>query len=178
MTDWSAIEQTLAQVFSEASGIPFSWDDASKRLPRAPMGVLSLGQSMTIGRDGYKYTFRDSDVSLDIYGYRELTINIQIRARLAKCSPSSRVLAEKARLALANPTYRKQLKEVGLVVVETHPLINIDFSRSVRKELRSSFDVVFRLVAHEHVSHPSMDFFDKVEMSACLRPDVLSTGAK
>lgn len=178
MTNWPAIEQTLAQVFSDATGIVFSWEDSIKRMPRAPMGLLSLGQSMTIGRDGYKYTFRDSDVSLDIYGYRELTINIQIRARLAKSSPSSRVLAEKARLALANPTYRHKLKEIGLVVVETHPLINIDFSRSVRKELRSSFDVVFRLVAHEEINNVPMDYFDKVEMSACLRPDILSTGAK
>lgn len=178
MTDWSAIEQTLAQVFSDATGIVFSWEDSIKRMPRAPMGLLSLGQSMTIGRDGHRYTFRDSDVSLDIYGYRELTINVQIRARLAKLSPSSRVLAEKARLTLANPTYREELKKIGLVLVETHPLINIDFSRSVRKELRSSFDVVFRLVAHEEIYKPKMDFFDKVEMSACLRPDILSTGAK
>lgn len=165
MTPWHLIEETLANVFSEATKIPFAWDESIKRIPRAPVGILALGQSMTIGRDGHKYTFRDSDVSLDIFGYRELTINVQIRARLAKIAPSSRILAEKARLSLANPIYRDQLKKAGLVVVETHPLINIDFSRSVRKELRSSFDVVFRTIAHEQVINQSVDYFTTVAVS-------------
>ncbi len=169
MTAWHLIEETLAKVFSDAIKIPFAWDDSIKRMPRAPMGILALGQSMTIGRDGHKYTFRDSDVSLDIFGYRELTINVQIRARLAKIAPSSRILAEKARLCLANPTYRDQLKKAGLVLVETHPLINIDFSRSVRKELRSSFDVVFRTIAHEQVNHQNMGYFNTVVISENYR---------
>lgn len=165
MTAWRLIEQTLEQAFSDAVKIPFTWDESIKRMPRAPVGILSLGNSMTVGRDGHRYTFRDSDVSLDVYGYRELTINIQIRARLAKSAPSSRMLAECARLSLANPIYRDQLKKVGLVFVETHPLVNIDFSRSVRKELRSSFDVVFRLVMHEELTNHSMGYFDSVIVS-------------
>ena len=144
---------------------PLPGDESIKRLPRAPVGILSLGQSMTVGRDSHRYTFRDSDVSLDVYGYRELTINIQIRARLAKSAPSSRMLAEKARLALANPMYRDELRSAGLVFVETHPLVNLDFSRSVRKELRSSFDVVFRLVMHEDLTNHSMGYFDSVIVS-------------
>src|SRR5262249_45728553 len=116
-----------------------------------------------------RYTFRDSDVSLDIYGYRELTINIQIRARLSKLAPSSRMLAEKARLALANPMFRDELRSVGLVFVETHPLVNLDFSRSVRKELRSAFDVVFRLVLHEQLTNHAMDYFESAVVSENYR---------
>lgn len=159
---WDAMQTALERVFSDATGIPFTWDESLRRIPRAPIGVLSLGQSMTVGRDGHRYTFRDSDISLNMYGYRELTINVQMRARLAKSAPSSRVLAEKARLSLANPMYRDQLRAAGLVFVETHPLLNLDFSRSARKELRSSFDVVFRLVMHEQQSAEHIGFFDSV----------------
>ncbi len=160
---WNSIQTALEHVFSDAIGIPFAWEDSIRRLPRAPIGVLSLGQSMTVGRDGYQYTFRDSDVILDMYGYRELTVNIQIRARLAKNAPSSRVLAEKARLALANPMYRDELRSAGLVFVETHPLLNIDFGRSNRKELRSAFDVVFRLVLQEKMP-ATRAYFDAIEL--------------
>lgn len=166
--DWNFMQNTLEDVFSKATGIPFTWDESLRRLPRAPVGVLSLGSSSTVGRDGHRYTFRDSDISLDLYGYRELTINIQIRARLAKSAPSSRMLAEKARLALANPIYRDELRSAGLVFVETHPLLNLDFSRSVRKELRSSFDVVFRLMVHESTP-ASIGFFDEVALSENFR---------
>jgi hypothetical protein len=166
---WNIIEAALERVFQEATGISFTWDDAIKRLPRAPVGVLCVGQSMSVGRDAHRYTFRDSDVSLDMYGYRELTINVQIRARLAKSAPSSRALAEKARLSLANPLYRDELRTAGLVFVETHPLVNIDFSRTVRKELRSSFDVVFRIVQHEHQSHVPINYFDNVIVSENFR---------
>jgi hypothetical protein len=161
---WDAMQTALEHVFSDATGIPFTWDESLHRIPRAPIGVLALGQSMTIGRDGHRYTFRDSDISLDMYGYRELTINLQIRARLAKAAPSSRVLAEKARLALANPVYREELRSAGLVFVETHPLLNLDFSRNVRKELRSAFDVVFRIVLHEQQA-TNTGYFDTVLLS-------------
>ena len=72
---WDAIQTALEHVFSDAAGIPFTWDESLRRIPRAPIGVLALGQSMTIGRDGHRYTFRDSDISLDMYGYRQITIN-------------------------------------------------------------------------------------------------------
>lgn len=162
---WSTMQTALERVFSEATGISFAWDDTLKRLPRAPIGVLSLGDSRVVGRDGHRYTFRDSDISLDVYGYRELTINVQIRARLAKNAPSSRMLAERARLALANPVYRDELRSAGLVFVETHPLLNLDFARTNRKELRSTFDIVFRLVLHEHRSAHDHEFFDSVAVS-------------
>lgn len=164
---WDPIQSCLQNVFSESTGIPFTWEDSLRLLPRAPLGVLSLGQSMVVGRDGYRYRFRDSDISLDLYGHRELTINIQIRARLAKSTPSSRALAEKARLSLANPIYRDQLRAAGLVFVETHPLLNLDFSRN-RKELRSTFDVVFRLVLNESMPS-SINYFEEIAISENFR---------
>ncbi len=162
---WSSMQTALERVFSEATGIPFAWEDSIRRIPRAPLGVLSLGQSMTVGRDSHRYTLRDSDISLEMYGYRELTINVQIRARLAKSAPSSRALAEKARLSLANPVYRDELRSAGLVFVETHPLLNLDFSRTNRKELRSTFDVVFRLVVQEQAPANKIGFFDSIAVS-------------
>lgn len=161
---WGAMQTALERVFSEATGIPFAWEESIRRLPRAPIGVLSLGQSMTVGRDCHRYTFRDSDVSLDLYGYREMTINIQIRARLSKAASSSRILAEKARLTLANPVYRDELRTAGLVFVETHPLLNLDFSRTRRKELRSTFDVVFQLVLQEQQVWKGGGYFETIEI--------------
>jgi hypothetical protein len=161
---WNEMQKALENVFSEATGIPFTWEESLRHLPKAPLGLLSLGASSSVGRDTHRYTFRDSGISLDLYGYRELMINVQIRARLAKAAPSSRILAEKARLSLANPIHRENLRAAGLVFVETHPLLNLDFSRSNRKELRSAFDVVFRLVLNESISQ-SIDFFDRVAVS-------------
>ena len=165
---WDGMQIALERVFGESTGIPFTWEESLKRMPRAPIGVLSLGNSQTIGRDGHRYTFRDSDVTLDVYGYRELTVNVQIRARLAKTAPSSRILAEKARLSLANPMYRDELRTAGLVFVETHPLLNLDFSRSVRKELRSSFDVVFRLMLYEQTLSNETGYFDSIAVSEAI----------
>lgn len=162
---WDFALSTIEGVFSKATGIPFSWNESLRRLPKSPFGVLSLADSRSVGRDGHRYTFRDSNISLEIYGYRELTVSVQIRARLAKAAPSSRMVAEKARLSLANPIYRDELRSAGLVFVETHPLVNLDFSRSVRKELRSSFDVVFRLLMQEKQQAEHIGFFDSVALS-------------
>ena len=162
---WNGMQTALEHVFHEATGIPFTWEESIRRIPRTPIGVLSLGQSIPVGRDRHRYTFRDSDISLDLYGYRELTINVQIRARLAKSAPSSRVLAEKARLMLANPIYRDELRSAGLVFVETHPLLHLDFSRTRRKELRSTFDVVFRLMLKEQQTWKGDGYFEQIDTS-------------
>ncbi len=49
-----------------------------------------------------------------------------------------------------------------MVFLETHPLLNLDFARTNRKELCSTFDVVFRLVLHEHRPAHDHEFFDNV----------------
>lgn len=149
MSFWLSIKTALESVFSQATGIPFVWEEDAPRVLRPPVGVLELGQSMTVGRDGHSYTFRDSDISLNLMGHRELTIGIQIISRRAKNVISSRILAERARLAMANPVYRDALRSAGLVLIECHPITNLDFSHSRRKELSSSFDVVFSLTVQE-----------------------------
>lgn len=166
--NWQAIQTKLEKVFSLSTNIKFIWDDEPRAMLQKPFGLLSLGQSITIGRDSSSYTFRDSDISLDIYGHRELTINIQIFSRQAKGEHSSRALIEKARLMLANPIYSAELREVGLVFVETHPVIDLDFSFQNRKESRAAFDVVFRLMLIESQSFNSVGYFDKVELNESI----------
>jgi hypothetical protein len=157
---WPPIKTALESVFLRATGVSFLWQEDARRALRPPFGILELGQSMTVGRDAHSYTFRDSDITLDVYGHRELTIGVQLVSRLAKNVPSSRMLAEKARLALANPIYRDELRSVGLVFVESHPLVNLDFNRHRSKELRSSFDVVFRFIVHEEQAMANGKFFE------------------
>lgn len=165
MNFWPPIKTALESVFLRATGVPFVWQEEARRVLRPPIGILELGQSMTVGRDAHRYTFRDSDITLDIYGHRELTIGVQLVSRMAKNVPSSRVLAEKTRLALANPIYRDELRSAGLIFVESHPLVNLDFNRSRSKELRSSFDVVFRLLLQEQQAWNQSGYFDQIQMS-------------
>ncbi len=168
MSFWPPIKTALEGVFSRATGIPFVWEEDTRRVLRPPIGVLELGQSMTVGRDSHSYTFRDSDITLDLTGHRELTIGVEIISRVAKNVVSSRIMAEQARLALANPVYRDELRSAGLIFVECHPITNLDFSLSRRKELRSSFDVVFSLMVKEHHAWPQGGYFDSVEVSENL----------
>lgn len=163
MSFWPALQITLEHVFESATGIPFIWEDEPTRLMQKPFGVLSLGQSISVGRDSARYTFRDSDTSVDIIGYRELTINIQIFSRQARGEKSARSLIEKARLCLANPVYRDELRSAGLVFVENHPVTSLDFTFQNRAENRATFDVVFRLVLQEKM--PSAQaYFDAIEL--------------
>ncbi len=168
MSFWPPIKTALESVFSRATGIPFVWTEDARRVLRPPIGVLELGQSRTVGRDSHNYIFRDSDIALDLTGHRELTIGVQIISRVAKNVVSSRIMAEQARLALANPVYRDELRSAGLVFIECHPIANLNFNPSYKKELRSSFDVVFSLVVKEHLAWPQGGFFESVEVSENL----------
>lgn len=163
MSFWPGLQITLEHVFESATGIPFVWDDEPTKVMQKPYGVLALGQSITVGRDYSRYTFRDSDTSIDIVGHRELTINVQIFSRQARGERSARALIEKARLCLANPMYRDELRSAGLVFVENHPVADLDFTFQNRVENRSAFDVVFRLVLQEEMlAH--VPYFESIDL--------------
>lgn len=165
MSFWPGLQITLEHVFKSATGIPFAWEDEPIKVMQKPYGVLSLGQSMSIGRDYSRYTFRDSDTSVDIVGHRELTISCQIYSRQASGDRSSRALIERARLCLANPVYRDELRSAGLIFVENYPVTDLNFTFQNRAENRSAFDVVFRLVLQESVANNNIGFFDSVAVS-------------
>lgn len=163
MNFWPGLQITLEHVFESATGIPFVWDDEPVKVMKKPYGVLALGQSITVGRDSSRYTFRDSDTSIDIVGHRELTINVQIFSRQARGEYSARALIERARLCLANPVYRDELRSAGLVFVENHPIADLDFTFQNRAENRSAFDVVFRLVLQEQVL-ANIPYFESIDL--------------
>jgi hypothetical protein len=162
--DWSKLQATLVYVFNQATRLPFIWDENPRGLLPKPFGVLSLGQSITLGRDSYSYTFRDSDISLDLYGHRELSITVQIYSRQSNGALSARSLIEKARLALANPDLREELRKVGLIFVENHPVIDLNFSFDQRHESRAAFDVVFRVLLHEQHLTKQPGYFEHIEL--------------
>jgi hypothetical protein len=163
MTYWPGLQITLEHVFTSATGIPFVWSDEPAKVMQKPYGVLSLGQSLSVGRDFARYTFRDSDSATDVLGHRELTINIQVFSRQARGENSARSLIEKARFSLANPAYRDELRSAGLVFVENHPVTSLDFTFQNRAENRATFDVVFRLVLQEKIPN-NQAYFDAVEL--------------
>ena len=167
MSYWPGLQITLEHVFESATGIPFVWDDEPSKVMQKPYGILVLGQSITVGRDYSRYTFRDSDTSLDIVGYRELTISVQIFSRQARGELSARALIERARLSLANPVYRDELRSAGLVFVESHPINDLDFTFQNRAENRSAFDVVFRLVLRDQLVS-QVPYFESVDLESRL----------
>jgi hypothetical protein len=168
MSFWPGLQITLEHVFESATGIPFVWNDEPVKVMQKPYGILSLGQSFTVGRDSSRYTFSHSDTTIDLIGYRELTINVQVFSRQSHGDVSARALIERARLCLANPVYRDELRSAGLVFVENHPVADLNFTFQNRKENRSAFDVVFRLVLNEQLSTDSIGYFDSIALSENL----------
>jgi len=163
MSYWPGLQITLEHVFKSATGLPFVWSDEPVKIMQKPYGVLSLGQSVSVGRDSSRYTFHDSDSVLDMVGHRELTITVQVFSRQARGEHSARALIEKARLSLANPVYRDELRSAGLVFVENHPVTNLDFTFQNRAENRATFDVVFRLILQEKIT-ANQAYFDAIEL--------------
>jgi len=165
MSSWPLIQTALENVFMRATGLSFVWDNEPRKLLPKPFGVLALGESISVGRDHSAYTFRNSDISINLSGYREITITVQIISRQACGEQSSRAMVERARLALANPVYRDELRSAGLVFVENHPVLDISNSFDQRQESRAAFDVVFRLMLNEEHSWPQGGYFESVDIS-------------
>ncbi|MCA9508967.1 MAG: hypothetical protein KC505_11150 [Myxococcales bacterium] len=165
MSFWPGLQITLEHVFKSATGIPFVWDNDPIKVMEKPYGVLSLGQCITVGRDYSSYDFADKDPAIDTIGYRELTISIQIFSRQARGEQSARALIERARLCLASPVYKDELRSAGLVFVETHPVTDVNFSFQNRLENRSIFEVVFRLVVNERSVNKELNYFELIAFS-------------
>lgn len=167
MINFIHIQKVLKDVFESSINIKFVWNNEPRSLLAKPFGILSLGNSAAVGRDNYSYDFEDK--TLQVYGYREVTINVQIFSRQAKGQKSSRELIEKARLCLANPICKENLRKAGLVFLENHSVVDLDFSYDQRHENRSSFDVVFSMCLHEIQSHKDITYFDEIKVSENIK---------
>ena len=96
-------------------------------------------------------------------GHRELTINVQVFSRQSSGDKCARSLIERARLCLANPVYRDELRSAGLVFIENHSITSLDFTFQNRAENRATFDVVFRLILQEKMP-TKQSYFDAIEL--------------
>jgi hypothetical protein len=166
MNQWPGLQITLEHVFKSATNIPFVWSDEPRKMMQKPFGILSLGQCVTVGKDTDYYYFRDGGGSCELVGHREISINVQVFSRKARGESSARVLIEKARLSLANPVYRDELRSAGLVFVENHPVTSLDFTFQNRAENRATFDVVFRVIMQEKIT-TNQAHFDAVLLEYC-----------
>lgn len=88
------IQDSLEKAFSDAMNIPFVWEDEPRTCLQKLYGVLSFGQSITIGKDYSRYVFNNIDVTLNTYGHREITVTVQAFSRKAKGEHSSYKIAQ------------------------------------------------------------------------------------
>ena len=166
---WINAKRALQNVFESSTSIKFVWSDEARTLIRKPFGILSLGNSVCIGRDDSFYDFKEN--SLEIYGIREVTINVQIFSRQTNHS-SSRELIEKARLMISNPIYKDILRKSGLVFLHNNSVVDLNFSYDQRHENRSSFDVVFSMCLHESQTIKDINYFDEVSTSENIKNEL------
>ena len=166
--NWNKIQVALKSFFEQGTGLPFLWANESQRLLAKPLGLLSLDNSTVIGQDMSGYTFRDSNVTLDISGQRLLTVNVQVLSRHSDLAQSARAYLEQARLALKHPAYQKILEAAGLVFVESHPINDLGFTFSNRKEFRASVDLVFRTRVNYSKAIQDMQPIDKVQLQEAI----------
>lgn len=166
--NWNKIQVALKSFFEQGTGIPFLWANESQRLLAKPMGILSLENSTMMGRDMSGYTFHDSGVTLDIEGQRELTVNVQVFSRRSDLAHSARSYLEMARFALKAPVFKSILDAAGLIFVESHPINDLDFTFSNRKESRASLDLVFITRVQYSKSIMDMQPIDKVQLQEVI----------
>src|SRR5262245_47457245 len=105
MTDWAEMQRALKQCFHESTGIHFIWEHESLAMLPKPFGALKIAQSQSIGRDQVAYTFRDSSVTVNVCGFRELTITCQVYTNSQKPGARARDILEAARLMLVHPIH-------------------------------------------------------------------------
>lgn len=166
--NWQQIQVALKSFFEQGAGIPFLWANESQRMLKKPMGILSLENSAVLGRDMSGYTFKDSGVTIDIAGQREITVNAQVFSRASHPDQSGRAYLEKARFALKHPIYQKVLADSGLVFVEAHTINDLDHIASGRKESRASLDLVFRVQVELSQPISNMHPIEKVELQEAI----------
>lgn len=165
MIDWVKIHNTLKDCFENGTGLPFIWENEATEFLQKPYGVLNIAQSSAPWRDDV-YVVNDEDEYVTyLVGARDINVNIQVFSRSHLPTENARHYLEKARTALRKPKVESKLKSSGLTLLETHPLVELDFSFDQRKESRAAFDVVFRLQELECDVPEADGFFDHVELT-------------
>jgi hypothetical protein len=131
--------------------------------------VLNVAQSSAPWRDDVYVVNDEGDYVTYLVGARDINVNVQVFSRSHLPTENARNFLEKARTALRKPKFESQLKGAGLALLETHPIVELDFSFDQRRESRAAFDVVFRSQEVERDVPESDGFFDRVELAGAIQ---------
>jgi hypothetical protein len=93
---------------------------------------------------------------------------VQVFSRRSDLLHSARSYLEMVRFALKDPVFKKILDAAGLIFVESHPINDLDFTFSNRKESRASVDLVF--ITRIQYSKPIKDMksIDRVQLQEAI----------
>ena len=164
MIDWTKIHSALKDCFEKGTGLAFIWEnEATEFLPK-PYGLLNIAQSSAPWRDDLYIINEAGDYVTYLVGARDINVNIQVFSRSHSPNENARYFLEKARTSLRKPTVEELLKGAGLTLLETHPLVELDFSFDQRKESRAAFDAVFRLQEIERDVPEAEAFSDHINL--------------
>ena len=164
MIDWAKIHHALKSCFEKGAGLPFIWEnEASEFLPK-PYGVLNIAQSSAPWRDDVYVVNDEGEYVTYLVGARDINVNIQVFSRSHLPTENARYYLEKARTAIRVPKVESLLKRAGLTLMETHLMVELDFSFDQRKESRAAFDVIFRIQEIERDIPETDGFFDHVDL--------------
>jgi hypothetical protein len=164
MIDLAMVQRAVRHSFERSTGLPFIWQNASNEFIEKPYGLLSFGASASPERDNVYTTDVGGNVTEVIVGAREFTINVQVHSRSHEPEGCARHFLERARTLLRFEQHRQVLAFAGLVLHETHPIVDLDVVFQQRHESRAAFDLVFRALEVEYDPIGIPDFFTRVDL--------------
>lgn len=169
MIDWTKIHDALKSCFEKNTGVSFIWENEATEFLEKPYGVLSIAQSSAPWRDDVYIINEDGDYVTYLVGARDINVNIQIFSRSHLPTESARYFLEMARTELRKPGMESFLKNAGLMLLETHPVVDLTFTFDNRKESRAAFDALFRFQEVERDKTGADAFFDHVHLKGAVR---------
>jgi hypothetical protein len=151
--DWAAIEGAIYDWMSAATGIVTDWTNENR--PERPFpyvtlkrgGSLSLQPIPELGEQTNLGAPAGEEIEQTVSTDDEFVVSCQCRTTADAPGTNSNDYLTSARAALGKPDVRQALRDVGAVVVEPEPVLDLDEVVGESWTSGASMDVRFRTLA-------------------------------
>jgi len=145
--DWATLETELATLLSSLLEIPCQWRTQPTKLHQGAHAFVDALAPTALGADDVRWadvggTPETPDfVQATVVGQRELTLQVSVWSPSQSLSSSARMYLERLRTRLRWPSTLEALRGLGLALVTTENVVDVDPVQDGRVRSQSTLDV-------------------------------------
>ena len=171
--DWATLQTSLPSWFEGISGLKTAWTHQPRTMRNTARAQMRITSIAPIGLDETRKKYNSgasagSQIERTQVGMRRITLNCQVFSTKQNLATSARMYLERARTRLRGHGSRQTIEGLGLAIIGSEGLVDLDSIEQNRMQSRASMDIILAGRVEESLATDAGTWIQKAHLTSSL----------